>query len=322
LLRVARRSPAIDPTPNRAVSLAHFSDIHVTTRPCRWRLEDWFGKRLAAWANLRFLGRGFRFRQNDDVLRALRADLSSHPIDRVVFSGDATALGFEEEMALAARLLGVDDHPGLAIPGNHDYCTRSAVRAGHFERHFGPWLRGQRVTRDEYPFAQKVGHVWLVAVNSATSNRWPWDASGAVGDQQLGRLQSLLASLPGNQSSEPRILVTHYPVRLANGRPELRLRRLRDLEALLDVVCAGGVGLWLHGHRHDPYFHEISDRVPFPVICAGSATQSGHWSWSHYTIVETRLEARRRIYNPDEDRFVEAEGFELDLPCPREHVLA
>src|SRR5262249_39317282 len=161
----------------------------------------------------------------EQVIRALRADLTSHRIDHLVFSGDATALGFEEEVALAARLLDVGAWPGLAVPGNHDYCTDSAVRSGHFERYFSPWLTGVRVGQNDYPFAQKVGHVWLIGVNSATPNRWPWDARGTVGEGQLARLESLLASLPGNQAVEPRILVTHYPIRRASGRQELRLRQ-------------------------------------------------------------------------------------------------
>ena len=41
-------------------------------------------------------------------------------VEHILFSGDATALGFESEMRLAAELLEVDRRPGLAVPGNHD----------------------------------------------------------------------------------------------------------------------------------------------------------------------------------------------------------
>ena len=44
------------------------------------------------------LGRGFRFRSAEKVLDALLADLRDGGFDRLVFTGDATALGFEEEM--------------------------------------------------------------------------------------------------------------------------------------------------------------------------------------------------------------------------------
>src|SRR5262245_25443200 len=115
------------------IRLAHFSDVHVHAPACAWRLEDWLSKRLTAWVNLRLLGRGFRFRRHEEVLAALRAELGERRPDRLVFSGDATALGFGEEVARAAALLGVEELPGLAVPGNHDYCTRSAMRSGQFE---------------------------------------------------------------------------------------------------------------------------------------------------------------------------------------------
>src|SRR5262249_41623016 len=148
--------------------------------------------------------------------------------DWIIFSGDATAMGFEEEFARASSLLGLgqpDALPGLAVPGNHDYCTMSAVAGGYFEQYFAQWQKGERVSEDTYPFAQRVGPAWLVAVNSAVANRWPWDARGAVGEAQLQRLERLLARLTGNG---PRILITHYPIRKASGKPEVRLRALRD----------------------------------------------------------------------------------------------
>jgi len=201
------------------IRLAHLSDIHVTAPDCRWRRGDWFNKRLSSWINLRFLGRGQRFAHTDAVLKALRDDLREQHVDHVIFSGDATALGFAEETARAAELLGVggpDALPGLAVPGNHDYTTHADRASGHFEKHFAPWQYGERIGDAVYPFAQRVGPAWLVGVNSATPNVWPWDASGGVGAEQLARLEALLARLDGG----PRILVTHYPVLLANGRRE------------------------------------------------------------------------------------------------------
>ena len=122
--------------------LAHLSDVHVGAPRCAWRTRDWLDKRLATWFNLRVLGRGRRFRRADEVLAVLQADLDARGCDRVVFSGDATAMGFEEEFARAAELLRVRDRPGIAVPGNHDYCTRPAMLSLDFERHFAPWLSG------------------------------------------------------------------------------------------------------------------------------------------------------------------------------------
>ena len=118
------------PAENDTVRLAHFSDVHVTAHRPRWHREDWFNKRFAAWFNLRLMGRGSRFRQAEQVLAALQGDLERRRPDRLIFSGDATAMGFEEELARAAPLLLVNRFPGLAVPGNHDYCTRAAMLSG------------------------------------------------------------------------------------------------------------------------------------------------------------------------------------------------
>jgi 3',5'-cyclic AMP phosphodiesterase CpdA len=296
------------------IRLAHFSDIHVTAPGCSWRLGDWLNKRMAAWLNLHLLGRGKNFLHSERILTALRRELRQRNFDHLIFSGDATALGFEEEMRRAAELLGVaEPPPGLAVPGNHDYCTHAAMHSGHFERYFAPWQSGQRIGEDVYPFAQRVGPLWLVGVNSSEANRLYWDARGRVGAAQLARLEKLLAGL----SPGPRILVTHYPIWLAEGRHEHSFHGLRDLAELIAVAQRGGVVLWLHGHRHESYHHVHSERTPFPVICAGSTTQRGRWSYNDYTLNGSHLRAVQRVFVEDQGSFGEGCVFELDLPMPR-----
>ncbi len=308
-------SSSIDNPPTTAVRLAHFSDIHITTKKLSWQRSDWFNKRLPGWFNLRFLGRGHHFRDADPVLAALAQELRRHRPDHVIFSGDATALGFEEELAHAAALLGVngsDVLPGLAVPGNHDYYIREVAAAGLFERYFAPWQKGERVDGAPYPFAQRVGPLWLVAVNSCTGNRWMWDAAGSVGPEQLARLPALLERLrPG-----PRILVTHYPICLASGEPEPRYHGLRDLAALVAVAERGGICLWLHGHRHGAYYHPRCSLGPFPVICSGSATQTQSWSYGDYTIEGHHLHAIRRVFSQVRASFQDGDRFDLELAAP------
>ncbi len=294
------------------IRLSHFSDIHLTAAPLGWRPVDCFSKRVSGWLNLAAFGRARRFARADEVVTALMAELRRDPPDRVIFSGDATALGFETECARAAALLGLTDGqplPGLAVPGNHVYYIARASRAGHFERHFAPWLAGKRVDDAVYPFAQRVGPLWLVAVNTSAPNFLPWDASGQAGADQLARLEQLLAEL----SPGPRILVTHYPVCHESGRCERRSHGLRDLMPLVDLAAAGGVRLWLHGHCHHPYHHPNPGQAPFPVICAGSATQQGCWSYQQYTVEGSRFRAQRRQFDPGKGGFRDAETFTLEL---------
>jgi 3',5'-cyclic AMP phosphodiesterase CpdA len=295
-----------------AVRLAHFSDVHLTTRRLGWALRDLRSKKVSGWFKLRALGRGRQFRLAHDVARALVTEFRNRKPDRLVFSGDATALGFATEFAHAAKCLHVgaaDLPPGLAVPGNHDYYTRASVRSGAFERDFAAWQTGTRIDAEHYPFAQQVGPVWLVAVNSAVPNLRPWDASGAVGPAQRDRLRDLLKQLPPG----PRVLVTHYPVCHADGTPEGRWHRLRDVAATVAVAADGGVGAWLHGHIHTPFFVANSPAAPFPIICAGSVTQLGRASYGEYEIAGKRLIARRRVYDVETSAFRDGEMFELTL---------
>jgi 3',5'-cyclic AMP phosphodiesterase CpdA len=298
------------------VRLAHFSDIHLTTRPLGWALHDLPTKRVTGWFHLRALGRGSHFRLAHEIARALVDEFRQRRPNRIIFSGDATALGFGGETAHAACHLHVGDPdlpPALAVPGNHDYYTRASVGSGAFERDFAPWLVGERIADDVYPFAQRVGPLWLVAVNSCTANIRPWDASGEVGEAQRERLRELLARL----SPGPRVLVTHYPVCLADGRPETRWHGLRDLEPTLRVAVDGGVVLWLHGHRHHPYFVPTPPQAPFPTVCAGSVSQQGIGSYAEYMIRPRRLSGRWRIYDVETRSFRDGDAFELELEEPR-----
>jgi 3',5'-cyclic AMP phosphodiesterase CpdA len=290
--------------------LAHLSDVHITAPHLEWTRGDVFSKRYAAWVNFRWLGRRHRFRQADEVLRLLVEELPRRGVDHVVFSGDATALGFESEFRRAAELLRVGcGPPGLAVPGNHDYVTRPAASSGLFERYFAPWLAGQRVDGAIYPFAQRVDDYWLIGVNSCTGNIWPWDAGGRVGMEQLARLRRLLQELaPG-----PRILVTHYPVYLASGLRERPWHGLRDLDELLNVAVEGGIGLWLHGHRHTPYLLRNPAPASFPASCAGSATQNGLWCYAEYVLEGERCQVLRRAFDPLAGKFRDREVEELAL---------
>lgn len=297
------------------VRIAHLSDIHVSAKKLEWQIQDFLNKRFAGWVNYRWLGRRHRFRHARRVLALLIRELVDRDIDHVVFSGDATALGFESELRVATRLLRVHRGVfpgGLAVPGNHDYATKAASNSGLFEKYFEPWQVGTRLDSQVYPFAQRVGDYWFVAVNSSKANRWAWDATGRIGADQIERFRRLLQSLPPG----PRILVTHYPVCLATGKQERRFRRLRDLEPFLKAAAAGGVSLWLHGHRHRGYQLNDPAIAPFPIVCAGSATQSRIWTYCEYTLDGLHLCGVRRQFDFADKRFRDTDRFEWDLPVP------
>ncbi len=294
------------------VRLAHFSDIHLTARPLGWRARDAFNKRTSGLVNVKLLGRGSRFKHANDVITAMRREFASRGFDQLVFSGDATTLGFPTEMHEAATRLGVGDPtlpPGIAIPGNHDLYIGRSVRDRFFETAFAPWQHGQRVGTDPYPFARKVGHVWLIALNSAKPNFLFWDATGRVGAEQLQRFRRLCALLDDG----PRIVVSHYPLLKEDHQVEPRWHRLHDWRAARDTAAECGVSLWLHGHRHKWYVLPPGANLPFPTICTGSSTQTNRWGYHDYTIDGWHLKGVRRGYDLASSAFMDAERFEFDL---------
>jgi len=296
-----------------AIRLAHFSDVHLPSDRLGSRVRDVFGKRASGWVNVAVLGRRRRFRFANAVVESLRREFRERSFDQLVFYGDATTMAFEREMNEAAERLGVGDPglpPCLAVPGNHDLYTYGAVRRRVFEFAFSAWQQGERADPDHtYPFAKKVGHVWLIALNSARANLFPWDATGKVGAAQLDRLKALAAQL----DSGPRIVVSHYPLLTRGRKPEARWHRLKDWKRVLDAAAACGVNLWLHGHKHAWYVLPPGPDLPFPSINVGSTAQEKLWGYHEYTIEGRHLNGLRRTYNPDTGRFQDHETFDLEM---------
>lgn len=285
------------------VRIAHFSDIHLTVRRPGWKLGDRLSKRVTGWLNLKLLGRAARFRHAEAITDSLLASLLATQADAWAFSGDASTLAFPAELEHAAKRLQVGNAnlpPAVAVPGNHDYYLASVVRDQVFEAAFQAWQQGIRIGSYTYPFAVRVGHVWLIAVNSARSTFWVWDATGKVGSQQRHRLRELLQQLaPG-----PRIVVSHYPICLANDRPEPRWHRLRDWKEMIAFGKEHGISLWLHGHKHRFYARSATAEVPFPTVCAGSATQTRLWGYNLYQISGYQAVLFRYQYDPTLKQFV------------------
>jgi 3',5'-cyclic AMP phosphodiesterase CpdA len=292
--------------------LAHFSDVHLTSRPLGWRGRDLLSKKVPGWVNVRLLGRGARFKHSTRIVKLLREEFASRGFDHLIFSGDATKLAFDREFSIAANLLGVLDTtqvPCIAVPGNHDLYTRDAAKRKLFDHHFGPWLAGQRIDEHTFPYARKVGPAWLIAVNSCTANWWTFDASGSIGPEQLTRLRQLCETLDGG----PRILVTHYPLRTSRRKLERRSHRLRDHAAALNTAKECGIGLWLHGHIHKPYILDAGADLPFPTICAGSCTQTHRWCYNEYDLDGDVLRIVQRKYNLASHCFEDGMRSELRL---------
>ncbi len=287
----------------------HFSDVHLPVTKLAWTARDLLSKKVIGWTNVKLLGRGHRFRHANTVAAAMIAEARTMELDAMLFSGDATKLAFEEEYAHSARVLGVGDPtlpPAVAVPGNHDYYTRRDELSGKFERHFAPWIKGERLGEETYPFARKFGSVWTVALNTSYPAFFNTAARGRAGTEQLQRFVDLCRTLDG-----PKILMTHYPLRAENGRVERRSHRLSDHKAVLAAAVEAKISLWIHGHIHRPFV--LDEGLPFPVICAGSATQTGRWAHNIYEFEGRELTMKRRTWNPTSGGFDEGEGRRIEL---------
>ena len=221
-------------------------------------------------------------------------------------------MGFEEEIARAAFLLKMghaDTTPGLAVPGNHDYCTASSARAGYFERVFTPVVNRRADRRCDLSVRAAGGTCVVdrsqffdgesLAVGRAGRRRSRANPAAGRVAATLGRgaanLGDALSDLAGQRPARAAQSAHARPRRRGGGGSSRRRR--------------------LMAARPSPraYYHPPSDYAPFPVVCAGSATQSGRWSYKSYTLEGYHLKAQSRVYHAKDDRFHDGEAFELEL---------
>ena len=83
--------------------IAHLTDLHITKLPPS--LAGLLDRRLSGSINLRFLGRGERYRNAAERGRFAVQQIIAEAPDAVVFGGDATSLSEPEEFSVAAEVL-------------------------------------------------------------------------------------------------------------------------------------------------------------------------------------------------------------------------
>ncbi len=132
-----------------------------------------------------------------DDLRATVKDLNlQKDIDFVLFTGDITEFGAEEELRLAKRILDSLNLPWYVIPGNHD-SNWSESGANDFRRVFG----------GETFFFRHKGFQFMGTVSGPNMRMSP----GQIPRENLVWMDSVFQAVP----NEPLIFINHYP--LDNG---------------------------------------------------------------------------------------------------------
>lgn len=244
--------------------LAHLSDPHVGPLPVPdWR--DLFGKRLTGywnWHSKRHLI------HNMDVLAAIVSDILAMRPDHIALGGDLVNLGLDAEFELARRLLaplGVAGDVSI-VPGNHDAYVSGSM--DHMRQIFAAHMAGDD-GEASFPYLRRRGGVALVGISSAIPTL-PFIASGAIGADQLGRLDVMLAKL--RQGGEPVVILMHHAPHRGGSR---LFRGLRDAAALEALLARHGAALVLHGHNHRRSLHHLpgpaGSRIPVVGVASASA---------------------------------------------------
>lgn len=249
--------------------IIHLSDLHLGPVPFPWREGL---KPMLGWINWARKPGAHSSAALELSLAAVRAADSDH----ILLTGDIIELGQASEIGAALKTLASIAPPNRLswCPGNHDVYTPAARRRLLAEA--TAWL-GQGDApphdhRDLFPFATMVGGVAVIALCSGLPT-WLFSAEGELGQEQLARLDRLLAGLD-RQKAFPLIGLHHPPVN--DGLNPLQ--RLRDREALLAILARHRCEVLAHGHVHAPRRIDLDNGgAPLAVIGAASASSSGKY---------------------------------------------
>ncbi len=258
--------------------LAHLSDLH---HQIDWRKRSLWS---SGWQGapgrfeLHLLGRLRRFAGVERRIARLVDQVLALAPDRVLLTGDLTALGDEAELRHARALLEPFIALGLlvVIPGNHDRYTDRGV--GAFEVVFSDLLTSdlpELADSRGYPFVKLVGgrHA-IVGLDSTRVQGWSHYLVGRLGEDQLGALSRVL--------EHPRLerrtvlLLTHHGPTGPSGAFDWNESGLIDADGLLHAMRHRPVVL-LHGHSHHRFWHRARPGRPH-LIGGGSSTEhAGFW---------------------------------------------
>ncbi|MGZ3480382.1 MAG: metallophosphoesterase family protein [Myxococcaceae bacterium] len=258
--------------------LAHLSDLH---HQIDWRQRSlwssgWRG--VPGRIELHALGRLRRFAGVGPRIARLVEQVLGLAPDRVILTGDLTALGDESELRLARALLEPFIAAGLlvVVPGNHDRYTDARSRA--FEVVFADLLRSDLPDlADErgYPFVKLMGerHA-LVGLDSTRVQGWSHYVVGRVGARQLRALARVLEH-PKLERRTVLLLAHHGPAGPSGGF-EWNESGLLDAGALLQTVRHRPVVL-LHGHSHQRFWLRARHGRPHLIGGGSSTERPGFW---------------------------------------------
>jgi 3',5'-cyclic AMP phosphodiesterase CpdA len=271
----------------QSLSLAHISDLHIGPLPPPG-LPALLGKRVTGYLSWRLKrSKIHQYR----VLDLLARDLAAQRPDHIAVTGDLVNISLGGEFVQARAFLDKLG-PGervTVVPGNHDayvampWANSTGLWSAYMTGRHAEDGTAERAPRDaaDFPFVRRIGDVALIGLSTALPTL-PFSAEGALGQAQLGRLDSLLEAL-GREGLFRTVLIHHPPF---SGRAYKR-KSLRDADGFAAVVARRGCELVLHGHMHVSSLGRLpSSAGPVPVfgVPSASAIAGNHKDPSRYHI--------------------------------------
>lgn len=263
--------------------LIHFSDVHIREIFAPRELPRVGWRRAAAIFELEVCGRARRFGDSLSTLRRLVDAMTALEPDRVLFSGDFTAMATEREFTWAREAVAplIDSGRLSAVPGNHDRYTRGSVREGRFERFFGSLLQSDLPDaqgKGGFPFVHLIGEsLAVIGLDTTRLAPLPGLAFGEIDRTQ----RELLARILDRDEVRRRavaILLHHAPLN-ASGHADTPTHGLRGGSDLLRALKDRPRTSLHFGHIHQRYFLPANGSRPH-LFNAGAGTMRptpGFW---------------------------------------------
>ena len=247
---------------------AQLSDPHLSSLD-NARMGDLLNKRALGYLSWR---RKRRFEHRREVLDALQRDIALEEIDQLLVTGDLTHIGLPVEFEQARDWLQQLGEPAriALVPGNHDACV-----AAPWGDTFALWQDYMASDHDSdldagFPSLRVRGSIAFIGLSTACPKP-PLMATGSLGQEQLGRLPSLLRST-ADEGLFRVVYLHHCPVA---GQEKWR-KRLTDAPAIQALLEQYGAELVLHGHGHRAHYSELHTRHGIaPVVAVPSASALG-----------------------------------------------
>jgi 3',5'-cyclic AMP phosphodiesterase CpdA len=267
-------------------TLAHLSDPHLPMPPAR--PGELLNKRVTGYLNW------WRHRVHLHVPEALAgivADIKARQPDHIALTGDLVNVSLPAEFRRAAQWLAEFDRPDrlTVIPGNHDVYVPTAWPDGLGQ--WGAYMAGDGAPPAQgfevFPTSRRRGDVLLLGLSTGVPKP-PFLATGALGEQQIGRAERLLAE--AGQAGLCRIVLIHHPPLTDQSR----LKHLDDAEAFQAMIRRVGCEAVLHGHNHRSEVARIAGPAgPVPVlgVTSASAAPGSKYGRARYHLI--RIERER-----------------------------